>query len=237
MPLPSSVRLTWVLTGVLVTLCALLAGPDAWAAADGHKWESLACFLDLFGVRWAWGVVSATRGSAQLSLADPWTFQPWLMRTTADAYFFPVDSGKKLLSQPFGEAGLVAAACASDSAYFLLELANKQSSLLVAEGIKAAGQARACLAGPPPPPDAAARVDKRCRSRPWWELGRARAVQSCVAADRPNGGSYCARLPWYAMKLLVIGALPAAYSGTHAYFLLDQIELAHDLATAHTGPP
>ena len=85
-------RLTWVLTGVLVTLCALLAGPDAWAAVDGHKWESLACFLDLFGVRWAWGVVSATRGSAQLSLADPWTFQPWLMRTTADAYFFPVDS-------------------------------------------------------------------------------------------------------------------------------------------------
>ena len=40
-----------------------------------------------------------------------------------------------------------------------------------------------------------------------------------------------ASLPWYAMKLLVIGALPAAYSGTHAYFLLDQIELAHDLVT------
>ena len=56
---PSSVRLTWVLTGVLVTLCALLAGPDAWAVADGHKWESLACFLDLSGVWWAWGVVSA----------------------------------------------------------------------------------------------------------------------------------------------------------------------------------
>ena len=41
------------------------------------------------------------------------------------------------------------------------------------------------------------------------------------------------------MKLLVIGALPTAYSGTHAYFLLDQIELAHDLhlVTAHTRPP
>ena len=231
---PSSVRLTWVLTGVLVTLCALLAGPDAWAAADGHKWESLACFLDLSGVWWAWGVVSATRGSTQLSLSDPRTFLPWMIRSTADAYFFPVDSGKELLRQPFGEAGLVAAACAADSAYFLLELAGKTSSLLVAEGIKAAGQAHACLAGPPPPP-----VDKRCRSRPWWALGRARAVRSCAAADRPDGASYCARLPWYAMKLLVIGALPTAYSGTHAYFLLDQIELAHDLhlVTAHTRPP
>ena len=234
--LPPAARLAWVLIGVLVTLCALLAGPDAWAAVDGHKWESLACFLDLSGVWWAWGVVSAARGSTRLSLADPWTFQPWLMRTTADAYFFPVDSGKKLLSQPFGEAGLVAAACAADSAYFLLELADKKSSSLVAEGIRAAGQARACLAGPPPPPppDAATRVDKRCRSRPWWALGRARAAQSCAAADRPDDVSYCARLPWYAMKLLVIVAMPVAYSGTHAYFLLDQIELAHDLVT---GPP
>ena len=232
--LPPFVRLAWVLIGVLVTLCALLAGPGAWAAVDGHKWESLACFLDLSGVWWAWGVVSAARGSTQLSLADPWTFQPWLMRTTADAYFFPVDSGKKLLSQPFGETGLVAAACAADSAYFLLELAEKQSSTLVAEAIKAAGQTRACLAGQLTPSDAATRVDKRCRSRPWWAIGRARAAQSCAAADRPDGKSYCARLPWYAMKLLVIGTLPAAYAGTHAYFLLDQIELAHDLVT---GPP
>ena len=228
---PSSSRaltLPWVLTGVAVTLCALLAGPDARAAVGWYRWESLACILDISGVPWAWGVVSATQGSTQLSLADPWTLQPWLMRATADAFFFPVDSCQRLLSQPFGEAGLIAAACAADSAFFLLELADMESSLLVAEVIKTAGQARACLAAPAPP-DAATHVDKHCSRRRRWH---GRRTQSCAAPDRPVRSSYCARLPWYAVKMLLIGALPAGTrAGTHAFFLLDQIELAHDLVS------
>ena len=247
---PMSVALPWVLTGLAVTLFALLAGPDAWAEVDAHKWESLACILDISGVPFAWGVVSLTRGATQLSLANPWTLQPWLLRGTADAYYFPVDSCQRLLKQPFGEAGLIATACVADSAYFLLELVAMDDALLVAEVIRTAGQARACLAAPPPPPpDAAAPVGMQCTSR--WAHGR--AAQSC-ASDSSDSPSYCARLPWHAVKMLVVGALPAGApgpcaptidhrhyahtschpapaAGTHAYFLLDQIDLAYELVT------
>ena len=228
-----SVSLVVLVTGAFVIACALYAGPTAWPAVDHHKFESLACLLDISGVPLAWGVVSALRGLNGLSLAEPSTLQPWLLRTTADAYFVPVDSCRRLLEQPFGEAGMIAVMCAADSMYFLLSLADASSAILVTEVIKTAGQARACLASPPAPTSAAPSIDEQCSSSGGGGGGSSRfpsvhhAAQSCSHAPPGPPPSYCARLPWYALKLLVIGAMPPG--GTLEYFLMDQIELAHDL--------